>query len=188
MGGRDVMARTGERWHVRPVWAPRLWDDTVGSRMRRRWRRQQGRLDRHRKRLDGIDAADGWRLTELADFDDGVGLIVAGIVGAVLAALIVLFVLVFALPLLIEVALLVAVTVLGVAGKVLLRRPWTIAAESDDGTRMTWRVVGWRASRAHVDAVADALEHGYAPPRGGTTLSASGRSPAGGGATMSGSA
>lgn len=127
-------------------------------------------LRRHKRHLDGIGTDDGWRLAELFGLDDDLGLIVAAVVGAVLAVLVVLFVVVFALPLLIEVVVLVAVTVLGIAGKVLLRRPWTVAAESDDGTRVTWRVVGWRASREHVDTVADALEHGYVLPRGGTTL------------------
>lgn len=77
--------------------------------------------------------------------------------------------------------------VLGVAARVLFRRPWVVEARSAEPLppettdawssdapvpavrRHTWRVVGWRASGEQVEAVAKALAHGHPVPPGATT-------------------
>ena len=50
-----------------------------------------------------------------------------------------------------ELVLVALIVVVGVAGRVLFRRPWTIFARSDttdgDPREHTWEVVGWRAAR-----------------------------------------
>ena len=51
--------------------------------------------------------------------------------------------------------------VVGVAARVLLRRPWTIVATRDDGTEIEREVVGWRASRAQIESMRRALEGGF---------------------------
>ena len=83
---------------------------------------------------------------------------------ALIAALMVLFVVV--LPLLaIAVEILIGALVLlgALAGRVVLRRPWTVFAECGDVTQ-EWRVVGWRASGRRIGEVADALERGMPLP------------------------
>ena len=90
---------------------------------------------------------------------------------ALIAALMVLFVVV--LPLLaIAVEILVGALVLlaALAGRVVLRRPWTVFAECGDVTQ-EWRAVGWRASRRRIAEVAGALERGMPlPPEEGVAL------------------
>jgi xanthosine utilization system XapX-like protein len=71
-------------------------------------------------------------------------------------------------PLVIALVELLAVLLVGtvaVAARVLFRRPWVVEAVSGDAVPqvLTWRVVGWRASAAKVDEVADQLEAGLGP-------------------------
>lgn len=101
-----------------------------------------------------------------------------GILAALAAAAVLLLVLFVAFPIVaIAVELVVvAVVLLGaVAGRVILRRPWTIYAVSELAEPIqehTWRVVGWRRSRRLIDQVAESLERGHEPPPGATTIGA----------------
>jgi hypothetical protein len=44
----------------------------------------------------------------------------------------------------VDLVLAILLTALGVAGRLLLRRPWSVEAVSDTGERHRWQVVGWR--------------------------------------------
>ncbi|HEV7759332.1 MAG TPA: hypothetical protein VGO78_10095 [Acidimicrobiales bacterium] len=52
----------------------------------------------------------------------------------------------------------------GVIGRVVFRRPWTVEARDDDGTVLTWQVVGWRASDERAADVAELVASGVTPP------------------------
>jgi hypothetical protein len=67
-----------------------------------------------------------------------------------------------------DLILAILLTALGVAGRLLFRRPWSVEAVSDTGERHRWQVVGWRASRQLVADVVNALAHGNLPPTTGT--------------------
>jgi hypothetical protein len=60
----------------------------------------------------------------------------------------------------------ILLALLGIAGRMLFRRPWTVEALSEAGDRHRWRVVGLRASREHAADVANALAHGNPLPGG----------------------
>jgi len=136
---------------VRRLWAPRLQGETLWARFRRRMRGV-------RRRSDDVGDVAGCGVDLLDD------LLVVAVVVAVG-----LFLVFFAVPLLVAVLDLVLVallTVLGLAARVLLRRPWTVEATGPDGLRRTWRVVGWRNAAGVVDQVANDLAHGHPPPAG----------------------
>ena len=80
---------------------------------------------------------------------------------AVLAVIVVLTTVVF--PLLVLTLELLIVLVLlggGLAGRFLLRKPWTIRARSKDGRELSWRASGWRRSGRVRDDAAAALALG----------------------------
>jgi hypothetical protein len=60
---------------------------------------------------------------------------------------------------------LVLLTMLGVAARLVLHRPWEIEAVGPD-RRLTWQVVGWQRSRRAMGAVAGRLRQGQIPPTG----------------------
>ena len=95
--------------------------------------------------------------------DEGFGgfvMVVLFIIAVVIAILFVLPAFVF----LVEV-LIVGVLVVGaIAIRVLLRQPWLVDAVADDHTHHTWKVVGYRKSRAVVDEVAALLQKGVPNP------------------------
>ena len=53
--------------------------------------------------------------------------------------------------------LIVVLAVVGVVGRVLFRRPWTVDAIDPAGTRHAWSVVGWRSSRDARRFIADRI-------------------------------
>lgn len=88
--------------------------------------------------------------------------------------LVLLLVVFFVAPLvlaLLDLLFVIVLVALGVVARVVFRRPWRVEAEALDGAGprrlVTWRVVGWRASGAHVEAVARHLEAGVDVPVGG---------------------
>lgn len=132
---------------------PRLGHQSLGTRWRRRTR---GLGDRGRLSFDLLDAGDlaeipvlGWIGLAIAL----IGLLV--FVGLVLAPLLIA---------LAEVGILLLLAVLGLAARVLFRRPWLIDAHHDDGHGLRWRVVGWRASTAKVAEVRQQLAAGIEAP------------------------
>ena len=96
------------------------------------------------------------------DFLDDGGLL-AGL--AVLATVVLLFLVVWpVIAIAIEFVVLILVVLATLAGRVVLRRPWTVFAVARTGRTITWEVVGWRASGELIDEVAGALRQGRALP------------------------
>jgi hypothetical protein len=162
VGGREVQDPGGRRWLVTRRWT-RPVGETPGRRFRRRAGSSFGRLG---------DVADVGRLGAM--FGDLAEIPVVGIVFVVLALVFlavfaVLLVALVIVPLLfavVELTVLLLLAGLAVGGRFVLRHPWTVVAEADDGTRHRWPIVGWRASRARRDEVADLLAAGIVPPAG----------------------
>jgi hypothetical protein len=107
---------------------------------------------------------------EFADAEGG-GFAVDVLEGGVLAIAIVaaLVVVTLLLPFVVivgELVIAILLALLGIAGRMLFRRPWTVEALSEAGHRHRWRIVGLRASREHAAEVANALAHGNPLPGG----------------------
>ena len=105
---------------------------------------------------DGADAAESaFQLGEVA-------------VGLALILVLVLFV----APLLaavVDIVVLLVIAGIGIIGRIVFRRPWTVEARADDGTVLRWQVIGWRASGEFRARAADNLRAGVIPP-GATTV------------------
>jgi hypothetical protein len=105
---------------------------------------------------DGADAAESaFQLGEVA-----VGLAV------------ILVLVVFVAPLLVaivDIVVLLAIAGVGLIGRIVFRRPWTVEARADDGTMLRWQVIGWRASGEFRARAAESLRAGVIPP-GATTV------------------
>ena len=175
MAGRTVTTPTGARWRVWRVWAPRLGGETLWARLRRRTRLGSS-LAR------GAGEASDYPGCLLEALTDGFWFFVLLLAVGVLVLVGVPLVLA-----LVDVMVLALLTVLGIAVRVLFRRPWVVEARSTEPLppettdawpsdapvlavrRHTWRVVGWRASGEQVEAVANALAHGNPLPPGATT-------------------
>ncbi len=131
---------SGRTWKVRRRWVHR----------RVSWRGPKG--DRALDVLDGADLAG-----------EGAELPVVGVIMFAIAALLVaVLAVVFVIPALIfviELALVLVAVGLGVFGRVLFRRPWTVESRVD-GTSQggEWKVTGWRASGDLLNSVADRLK------------------------------
>lgn len=136
---------------VRRRWAPRLGQQTVVERLRRRFRSMR----KHAGSLgEGADVASG-----CADVE-------AIVIGLVVIAVILLAVF-FVIPLLltlVDLVIVLLLALLGFVAKIVFRRPWTLEARSDDGTVYRWKVVGWRASGQRRDEIAQMLAAGITPP------------------------
>jgi len=146
MAPRTVIGPHGERWRVRTKWVPR----------KLRWRGKDRDLP--------VELMDGAELLSLGDDLPVVGVIAAVIAAVVVAIGLVLFI-VPALIFLLELLFVLTLVGLGIAGRILLGRPWTVEARragSDEA--LEWKVRGWRASSAKVDEIADQLEAGLTPP------------------------
>ncbi|MFC4614143.1 hypothetical protein ACFO3K_05430 [Cellulomonas algicola] len=156
MRTRTVRTPVGPSFDVAVQWAPR-W-----ARVFRRARR------RHRRSREGADVAfEG--VGELAGGLDDLGGVVVWIVGAVAFVFGVLLVWLFLVPLLLVVLdLLVVVVVLTLAflGRLLLRRPWTVAvtpAGDDDTPVALADVMGWNRALRVRDAIGGRLAAGASP-------------------------
>jgi hypothetical protein len=116
------------------------------------------------------DAAD-------LDFFDEPGGILAGL--AIIATAMLLFLVVWpVIAIAVELTLLALVLVAAVAGRVLLRRPWTVFARSEGAgpaQEHTWQVVGWRRSDRLIEDVIRSLEKGTSCPPGAQTVGPSPR-------------
>jgi hypothetical protein len=88
-------------------------------------------------------------------------------VAAAIAILVIVLVLVFVLlPLLvavIDIFIVAVLALLGLTGRIVFGRPWTVEATATDGSRLRWRVKGWRASHERVGEVAELLRAGITP-------------------------
>ena len=136
---------------------------TVG----RQWFGERPRLRRELERErdlggggDGGDHESWW--SDLGGFDDlGAGAILAAL--GVVVALIVLFTAVWPIVVIaVELVILVLVAAVGLIGRLLFRRPWTVQARARH-RRLEWQVRGWRASGELIDEVAERLAAGEDP-------------------------
>jgi hypothetical protein len=132
-------------WHVRRRWAPRhLGAQTIWARFMHRSRRVR------RRTSDVGDIPDPGCVPDIAE----------GIVFLLVLVVVVLFLIFIGIPFLIalgELILIVLLTLGGVAGRVLFRRPWTVDAVDPAGVHHAWSVVGWRASAAARQLIADRI-------------------------------
>lgn len=132
-------------WHVRRRWAPRhLGSETIWARFLHRSRKVRRRT------------------AELGDVPDpGCAVdIVEGIAVFIFLVVVILFLIFIGIPFLIALSELLFVVLLalaGVVGRVLFRRPWTVDAVSPTGEHYHWAVVGWRASGAARQFIADRI-------------------------------
>ena len=126
----------------------------MGLRARlQQWRsRRRGRRDGGPRWHDALDIPDvGGDLAGLA-------IVVAIVVAIVLLVL-------FGWPLVlvgVDLVWLAFVSIFGVIGRVLLRRPWRVEARSG-AERRHWYVSGFRAAGRHRDEIARQLQHGQNP-------------------------
>jgi hypothetical protein len=150
MATATVTDPQGTHWAVRRKWVHR----------RLRWRGKAGR---------SIDLMDG---SDLASF--GAELPVVGAIFLVVALLLfAIAAVIFVVPAVVFVAelLLIAAFVgLGLFGRVLLGRPWTVEArEKGADHAYEWKVRGWRASGELREAIAQQLQ-ATGLPTGGTRV------------------
>lgn len=107
------------------------------------------------------------RAGDAAGADAGCLEVIGEVLLAALGVLLVIAVMIFILvPVLVAIAELVVVALLallGLAGRLVFRRPWTVEARAGDGSCLAWRVVGWRASGEHGAWVAELLGSGIIP-------------------------
>jgi hypothetical protein len=141
---RRVHAPDGRAWSIRRRWIPHR----EGKGLRARWARRR-------------------RLGDIADVPD-VGGCADDLTGlAIVLGLIVLIVLIvlFGGPVLllgIDLLWLLFVGLIGLLGRVVLRRPWRVEAVSGSDRR-SWFVSGYRAAGRQRDEVARQLQHGQNP-------------------------
>lgn len=159
---RSVTAPDGRSWTVRRRWAPRLGSDTLWRRFRRRFRQT---FRRGRDVADVADVPGGC----LPDLGEGFAIAIVVVV-VVLLAIFVGFPILVAL---LDVLLVIVLTIVGIVGRVLFRRPWVIEAREGDHTPLTWNVKGWRASSRRLEEIERSLSHGIVPPADGPTGTAS---------------
>lgn len=143
---RRVRVETAEgTWHVRRRWAPRhLGADTIVGRFRNRTRKVRKRT---------TDTADIPDPGCAPDFGEAIAVFIIAIV-------VVVFLIFIGIPFLValgELLLILVLALAGLAGRVLFRRPWTVDAVSPDGDHTMWAIVGWRASGAARQFIADHL-------------------------------
>jgi len=151
MATGTVSESNGNRWAVRRKWVHR----------RLRWRGKAGRS------ID--DLMDGSQLAELGADLPVVGVIFMAIALLLFAGAAVTFV-VPALVFVAELLLIATVVGLGLLGRVLLGRPWTVEARQQ-GTdhAYEWKVRGWRASGDLRESVAQQLQ-ATGMPTGGSRV------------------
>jgi hypothetical protein len=120
-----------------------------------RWSVHRRWLGLRRPRWRGAEDPGFGNFGDVGDLgDDPLSAIVA-VIGLIL---VLLFLVVFTLPILIfgvELVIVLTAAALGLAGRVLLGRPWTLAARSDDGRLVTREARGWRNSREALATLRD---------------------------------
>jgi hypothetical protein len=156
---RVVSTLDGSEWRIRRRWLPHR--DGAGVRARFGTHRRQ-RAEKRAER--GDDGPHKW--FDVVDVGDG--FLEGGWVMVVIAGTLVLVVLTvsFGGPLLllgIDLAWFVAVLVVGAFSRLVLRRPWSVEAVAEDGTRREWKVKGYRDAGRLRDALAGEFSRGLDP-------------------------
>lgn len=138
----------GGRWRVRRRWLDRPLPDV------------RKRFAEFREEHSGEDLVDGFWFVDLGDSPW------ASIALAVFLVLLVI-VLLPVLGIAFELVLVLLLLGSGLVGRVVLRRPWTVEAESLDGSERSasYAVKGWRRSGRAAIEVAKAIEVGGPPER-----------------------
>lgn len=157
---REVTTRApdGTEWTVRRRWAP----PTEEGRFRLYWRWMVPTRSEPVP-LPGQDpVARG--ATALLGPGRGMAIWFVWAALAVLGGLVVIPILLTV----VDVVLVAAGAVAGIASRVALRRPWTIEAIAADGRGHEYRVAGWKPSQRLVHDLAFALETGRPVPPGGS--------------------
>lgn len=134
---------------MRRRWLPQMGARTAWERARRRGRRS----------TEGASTAGDVSLFSALLIQDG-AVLLRWVVIAVVATVL-LFMTTFLLV--VELAILALLVLAAIGSRVLLKRPWTVEAVSAAGDRLTWNVVGWRASVARRDAVVEMIRAGITP-------------------------
>jgi hypothetical protein len=150
----------GITWRVRVVWQPR-W--RALARRYGGWRR---------KRRDGgghsgggrSGGGGGWSIPDIGD-DLLVGLAI--IVALIVFGLLFWWLLLPLLLIVVDLVVVILLAVVAVAGRVLFRRPWTVAAVRNGEWYVT-EVVGWRNALHTRDDMAEKLRLGYPARQVGT--------------------
>src|SRR6478609_6774676 len=126
---RKVTGPDGRRWRLGRTWFPRF------------------------KRIKKADVTDfGPDLPGVDGLDD------LGIFGVIIAAILAVIV-ANVLALAIELTILIVLTISGVIGRILFRKPWIVFARTKD-QRLAGEVVGWRESRLWIADTAAKIESG----------------------------
>ena len=147
MRPRFASSTPWEAWTVRRKWIHR----------RLKWRGTSTR---------SIDFLDGADVVTLGDDLPVVGMILVAVALLLLAIVAVLFI-IPALIFLAELLIIVTIVGLGLLGRLLFGRPWTVEAQQQPGGRgFEWKVRGWRASGELVHAVASRLRANGVPTGG----------------------
>lgn len=146
MAAKTVVDPAGRTWRVRRRWVTRSAS----------WRGPKG--DRALDFLDGADLVG-----------DPADLPVVGVIMFAIAALLVaVLAVVFVIPALIfvlELVLVLLIVGVGVLGRVLFGRPWTVEARVDGGGQGgEWKVTGWRASGDFINSLAERIHTTGQPP------------------------
>ena len=144
MSTRRVTTPGGVAWTVRRRWLPHREGKGVVQRFRKR-----GKPDASNFVDLPFDIGDG-----------GAGLVIAIVIAVALFLLLLLGWPVLLLG--IDLAWLLLVGVLGMIGRIVLRRPWRVEAVSA-AERRNWFVKGYRAAGERRDEVARQLTHGQNP-------------------------
>lgn len=148
-----VVDLRGVEWTVRRRWLPRY----QGRGLRERLRRRRARSAAKR----GDDKTHWYDALDLPIADDSLTAIVVSVL--IVGLLIVLFL--FGWPLLlalVDLVVILVVAAIGVIGRLVFRRPWTVEACASTGERHEVRVVGWRRAGEAVRALARDVEDGTA--------------------------
>lgn len=133
-----VTGPDGSEWTVKRTWVHR----------RLRWRGGP---------RDSVNFFDGADIALSADDLSGIGVVGAILAAILIGALFFAFV-VPALVFLVDLLLILVLVALGLAAKVLFRRPWTIEARQPGADHAyEWKVVGWQAGNEMIDQVATQL-------------------------------
>jgi hypothetical protein len=149
-----VTARDGAQWRVRIAWEPR-WHAL--SRRIGGWRQKR------RERRSDFDG--GGLAANLVPVTDDLTTTVVLILGFIVGIALFWWLLLPLLLLVLDIVIVLVLLVIGVAARVLFRRPWRIEGSSDRAGTVVREVVGWRAALRARDELAESLRLSAQPHR-----------------------
>lgn len=147
MAEKTVKGPDGRVWEVGRQWFPRM----------PRWKRHSRKRGKSNTD-DALDAATtGLEVVGVVDEIPLIGVALAVVALIVLAWVFVIPAMIF----LFDVLLIGVIAGIGIALRVLFRRPWKVVAETDDAPaeRIEIPVVGYRAAGAKIEEIVYQIEH-----------------------------